>query len=160
MGYLGLDPKVRQSGAAQASTGRISKEGSALVRHVLVEAAQTAIRSPGPLRAFFERVRARRGHAIAIVAVARKMCVLFWHLLSRGEDYAYQMPLVTKKKLRKIELKAGAPRQRAGWNLAGPNREERRKLERESAQAAQAAYERNITDWHQQQSARKAPTRA
>jgi transposase len=160
VGYLGLDPKVRQSGAAQASTGRISKEGSALVRHVLVEAAQTAIRSPGPLRAFFERVRARRGHAIAIVAVARKMCVLFWHLLTRGEDYAYQMPLVTKKKLRKIELKAGAPRQRAGWNLAGPNREERRKLERESAQAAQTAYERNITDWHQQQAMRKTTTRA
>jgi hypothetical protein len=50
--YLGLDPKVRQSGDNDAHTGRISKEGSALVRHVLVEAAQTAIRSPGPLRAF------------------------------------------------------------------------------------------------------------
>jgi len=109
VGYLGLDPKVRQSGASQATTGRISKEGSALVRHVLVEAAHTAIRSPGPLRAFFERVRARRGHAVAIVAVARKMCVLFWHLLTRGENYAYQMPIVTAKKLRKVELTAGAP---------------------------------------------------
>jgi transposase len=63
VGYLGLDPRVRQSGASGARTGRISREGSALVRHVLVEAAHTAIRSPGPLRAFFERVRARRGHA-------------------------------------------------------------------------------------------------
>jgi transposase len=110
VGYLGLDPRVRQSGANEATTGRISKEGSALVRHVLVEAAHTAIRSPGPLRAFFERVRARRGHAVAIVAVARKMCVLFWQLLTRGEDYAYQMPIVTAKKLRKIELTAGADR--------------------------------------------------
>ena len=79
--YLGLNPSVRQSGDNEARTGRISKEGSGLVRHVLVEAAQTAIRSPGPLRAFFERVRARRGHAIAIVAVARKLAVLFWHML-------------------------------------------------------------------------------
>lgn len=110
VGYLGLDPRVRQSGSSQATTGRISKEGSALVRHVLVESAHTAIRSPGPLRAFFERVRARRGHAIAIVAVARKMCVLFWNLLTRGEDYAYAMPIVTTKKLRKVELTAGAPR--------------------------------------------------
>ena len=156
VGYLGLDPKVRQSGATQATTGRISKEGSALVRHVLVEAAHTAIRSPGPLRAFFERVRARRGHAVAIVAVARKMCVLFWHLLNRGEDYAYQMPIVTAKKLRKVELTAGATRRRAGGNPQGPNREERRQLERRSAEAAESAYQQNIADWQRQQQQRSS----
>lgn len=151
VGYLGLDPKVRQSGSSQATTGRISKEGSALVRHVLVEAAHVAIRSPGPLRAFFERVRARRGHAVAIVAVARKMCVLFWHLLSRGEDYAYQMPVVTAKKLRKVELTAGAPPRRALGNFKGPNREERRQPERRSAEAAESAYQQNVADWQRQQ---------
>jgi hypothetical protein len=130
VGYLGLDPRVRQSAQARPPPGRISKEGSALVRHVLVEAAHTAIRSPGPLRAFFERVRARRGHAVAIVAVARKMCVLFWHLLTRGEDYAYQMPIVTAKKLRKVELTAGARARRGGGPTTGRNREQRRQLER------------------------------
>lgn len=158
VGYLGLDPRVRQSGASEAITGRISKEGSALVRHVLVEAAHTAIRSPGPLRAFFERVRAKRGHAVAIVAVARKMSVLFWHLLTRGEDYAYQMPIVTAKKLRKVELAAGAPRCRATGNLKGPNREERRQLERRSAEAAENAYQRNVADWHRQQQDRQKTT--
>jgi transposase len=160
VGYLGLDPRVRQSGASEATTGRISKEGSALVRHVLVEAAHTAVRSPGPLRAFFERVRARRGHAVAIVAVARKMCVLFWQLLTRGEDYAYQMPIVTAKKLRKVELTAGAPRRRATGNLKGPNREERRQLERRSAEAAEHAYQRNVTDWQRQQQQRATKTTA
>jgi transposase len=161
VGYLGLDPRVRQSGASEATTGRISKEGSALVRQVLVEAAHTAIRSPGPLRAFFERVRARRGHSVAIVAVARKMCVLFWQLLTRGEDYAYQMPIVTAKKLRKVELIAGAPRRRATGNLQGPNREERRQLERRSAEAAENAYRRNVADWQrqQQQRGKKTPVR-
>lgn len=148
--YLGLDPKVRQSGDSAAHTGRISKEGSALVRHVLVEAAQTAIRSPGPLRAFFERVRARRGHAVAIVAVARKMVVLFWHLLASGQDYAYSMPTATAKKLRGVELKAGAPSRRGGSHHA-LNREERRKLERRTAEQAENAYQRNVADWHRQQ---------
>jgi hypothetical protein len=87
VGYLGLDPRVRQSGNGAAFTGRISKEGSVLVRHVMVESAHSAIRTPGPLRAFHERVRSRRGHAVAIVATARKMVALFWHLLTRGDDY-------------------------------------------------------------------------
>lgn len=149
--YLGLDPRVRQSGDDDAHTGRISKEGSALVRHVLVEAAQTAIRSPGPLRAFFERVRARRGHPVAIVAVARKMAVLFWHLLVSGQDYAYSMPTATAKKLRGVELKAGAPSRRGGGSQHALNREERRKLERRSAEHAENAYRRSVADWQRQQ---------
>jgi transposase len=72
VGYLGLDARVRQSGVAAARHGRISKEGSSAVRHVLVQAAWAAIKTPGPLRAFYQRIRARRGAQIAIVAVARK----------------------------------------------------------------------------------------
>ena len=68
VGYLGLDPKVRQSGNAPASHGRISKQGSAPARHALVEASWSAVRSPGPLHAFYQRIRSRRGHQVAIVA--------------------------------------------------------------------------------------------
>ncbi len=39
VGYLGLHPRVRQSGGADARRGRTSKEGPAAARHVLVEAA-------------------------------------------------------------------------------------------------------------------------
>ena len=76
--YLGLDPKVRQSGEAPARSGWISKRGSASTRWALVEAAWTATLQPGPLHAFYERTRARRGHGKAIVATARKLAVLFW----------------------------------------------------------------------------------
>src|SRR5436305_3939286 len=76
--YLGLDPKVRQSGEAPTRSGRISKRGSAIARWALVEAAWQAGRQPGPLHAFYERTRARRGHGKAIVATARKLAVLFW----------------------------------------------------------------------------------
>ena len=62
VGYLGLDPRVRQSGVGPARHGRISKQGSASVRHVLVEAVWTAVRTQGPLRAFYERVRRGAAH--------------------------------------------------------------------------------------------------
>jgi transposase len=53
--YLGLDPKVRQSGSEPARSGRISKQGSASARWAMVEAAFSVVRQPGPLHAFYER---------------------------------------------------------------------------------------------------------
>src|SRR4051794_32345976 len=110
VGYLGLDPKVRQSGDAPAAYGHISKQGAAAVRVALVEASWSAVRNPGPLRAFYQRIRARRGHQVAITATARKLACLFWVLLWRGEDYAFGQPSLTAKKLRRLEITAGAPR--------------------------------------------------
>lgn len=103
-----------------------------------------------PLRAFYLRVRARRGHPIAIVAVARKMASLFWHLLIREQDYAYTLPTAMAKKIRTIELKAGYPRRAPAGVHRGPNREQRRVLERQIAEHAQAAYQRMIADWQHQ----------
>jgi transposase len=62
--YLGLNPRVRQSGSHPAVHGRITKQGRAHARGMLVEAAFAAARLPGPLRAFYERVRGRRGMQI------------------------------------------------------------------------------------------------
>ena len=50
--YLGLDPKVRQSGDAPAAHRHISKQGSSQAPHALVEASWSAVRTPGPLHAF------------------------------------------------------------------------------------------------------------
>ena len=55
--YFGLNPKVRQSGNSAPVHGRISKAGRAHVRGVLVEAAWSASRAPGPLRAFYSRIK-------------------------------------------------------------------------------------------------------
>jgi transposase len=146
VGYLGLDPRVRQSGDAPAKHGRISKQGSAPGRHALVEAAWSTVRSPGPLRAFYQRVRARRGHQVAIVAAARKLACLFWCLLTRGEDYAYAQPSLTKKKLRRLELTAGAPKARGKTNIWSTN-DAMRQAERALAEQAEQAYERTVADW-------------
>src|SRR5436305_14428041 len=66
--YLGLDPRVKQSGEGPARSGRISKRASPAPRWALVEAAWTAVLQPGPLHAFYVRTKNRRGHAKAIVA--------------------------------------------------------------------------------------------
>jgi transposase len=92
--------------------GRITKQGRSQARGMLVEAAWIAARTPGPLRAFSERVRARRGKQIAAVATARKLAVLCWHLIVKGEDYAYQRPSLTTQKLRALERRAGLPARR------------------------------------------------
>ena len=106
--YLGLDPKVKRSGETPARSGRISKRGSGSARRTLTEAAWTAVLQPGPLHAFYERTKARRGHGKAIVATGRKLAVLFWCMLTRSEDYAHQQPSLTRKKLRRLEITAGA----------------------------------------------------
>jgi transposase len=117
--YLGLDPKVRQSGEEPVRYGHISKEGAAEARHMLCEAAWIVVRYPSPLRAFAERTAAKRGPGRATVAVARKLVVLFWHLLTKDEDYAFGRPLLTRKKLRQLELRAGAERRSGGRRKAG-----------------------------------------
>jgi transposase len=148
VGYLGLDPRVRQSGPGPARHGRITKQGSASVRHVLVEAAWTAVRAPGPMRAFYERVRARRGAQVAAVATARKLANLFWCLLTREQDYAFGQPSLAHRKIRRLELAAGAP-SRKGQVPAGHGLRNKQIRDAERALAIQAenAYRRTIADW-------------
>ena len=87
--YAGLVPAVRQSAGKGKDLG-ITKTGSPLLRWALVEAAWSVVLQPGPLHAFYERVRARRGHGKANVATARKLAILFWCMLTRSEDSAHQ----------------------------------------------------------------------
>ena len=147
VGYLGLHPKVRQSGSSPARHGRTSKEGPAAARHVLVEAAWITTRSPGPLRAFGQRVAARRGKHIAAVAVARKLATLAWHMLTHEQDYAFQRPTLTRRKLRRLELMTGAPRVKPGPNHIPMRKTGAAQLEWQIAEQAEIAYRRMMADW-------------
>jgi len=146
--YLGLDPRVRQSGEKPARHGRISKRGNPHARHVLVEAAWQAMRTPGPLRAFGERIRARKGTQVAAVAVARKIATIAWQMLTRSEDYAFQSPSLVRKKVRNAELKSGAPR--LSTRHTGTRQRvtpDERERDRELQQQAENGYRRLIADW-------------
>ena len=146
--YLGLNPRVRQSGNQPASHGRITKRGRAHARGMLVEAAWVAVRTPGPLRAFYERIRSRRGMQIAVVATARKLAVLCWHLIIKDEDYAFGRPSLTEKKLRTLELRAGMPSRRGQkGKAAGHNLTDVRRRELAISEQAETAYRTLVANW-------------
>jgi transposase len=145
--YLGLDPRVRQSGNTAARHGRISKAGASEARHMLGEVAWKVTLTPGPLRAFFQRVRARRGPQIAATATARKLVVLFWHLLTSQQDYAFGRPAMTRNKIRRLELLAGARSQKGRKGIAGGKSKAVFDAERELSRQAEAAYRRLVSDW-------------
>ncbi|MFA9427244.1 IS110 family transposase [Natronorubrum sp. A-ect3] len=84
--YAGLDPTVHQSGETEVR-GSISKEGPAVLRWALVQAATNAIRYDEYLGNFYTRLKERKNHKIAIVATARKLLVSIFYMLSREEPY-------------------------------------------------------------------------
>ena len=153
--YFGLNPRVRQSGLQPAHHGRITKQGRAHARGMLVEAAGVAAKTPGPLRAFFVRVRGRRGHQIAAVATARKLAVLTWHLLTKQQDYAWARPSLTEQKRRALELRAGQPAERGRRGRAHAyNLTTLRTRERAIGEQAERAYQTLVTHWRPQRSKR------
>lgn len=147
--YFGLNPRVRQSGLGIAHHGRISKVGRSHARAMLVEAAWSAAKAPGPLHAFFVRIRAKRGHQIAAVAVARKLAVLCWHVLTKEQDYLWARPALVANKTRAMELQAGLPQKKG--NQPGPayayNVKALRDQELELARQAERNYARFVDRW-------------
>jgi transposase len=79
--YLGLNPSEDSSGGRQR-LGAISKQGNSMMRHLLSEAAQTAVKFDPELRRDYLRLKFRRGiSGVAKVAIARKLAVrLYWKL--------------------------------------------------------------------------------
>ena len=147
--YFGLNPRVRQSGLGPAHHGRISKVGRSHARAMLVEAAWAAAKTPGPLHAFFVRIRAKRGHQVAAVAVARKLAVLVWHMLTKETDYLWARPSLVAHKMRGMELQAGKPQKKG--NSRGPayayNVKELRNREMRVAEQAQKSYQHFVEAW-------------
>jgi transposase len=149
--YFGLNPKVRQSGGLPAVHGHISKQGRAYARGMLVEAAWVASKTPGPLHAYYERIKARRGFQIAVVATVRKLAVLSWHLIRTETDYAFARPSLTAKKHRALELRAGRPARRGQrGNAAAYSLKEVRRRERATLEHAENAYNHLVAGWQPQ----------
>lgn len=103
--YLGLVPSTRQS-AERCYHGPITKQGRTQTRWMLVQAAQTVGKHPGPLGYFFRRLKKRKPHNVAVVAVAHKLALLAWHLLTTGQPYRYAVPRATESKLRELRVQA------------------------------------------------------
>lgn len=149
--YFGLNLSVHQSGLQPAKHGRISKRGRSHGRGMLVEAAWAAAQTAGPLRTFFLRIRDRRGEQIAVVATARKLAVIVWHVLSHDQPFAWQRPALAAHKRRQLQLQAGMPAQhgsRKGIGVAY-NLKSVRDQERAMAEQAEKTYQRLFSRWKQ-----------
>lgn len=147
---------MRQSGLQPAKHGKISKRGRAHARAMLVEAAWAAAKAPGPLRAFFLRIRQRRGQQIAAVATARKLAVIVWHMLRNEQDFAWNRPALTAIKRRRLELQAGLPARKGSKKgmAADYSLKELRDRERAIAEQAERAYTRFVARWQTRPKAR------
>ena len=86
--YGRLAPRVRQSGQAQPRSGPLNKSGSRLLGWAAVEAAQQAWRESNPWHDLYLDVARRSRHTNAAkAAVARKILIAAWHMLSRNEPF-------------------------------------------------------------------------
>jgi len=95
--YAGLVPSLHRSGQKH-TTGPITKAGRSRLRWVLVEAAHVAARHDPQLGRFYYRLRAKKGTNVAVVATARKMLVVIWHLLSGDGVYrGRQVQMIARK---------------------------------------------------------------
>jgi transposase len=97
--YVGLVPEEKSSGDRRR-LGHISKQGNALLRFLLVEAAQVTVRSHPQWRSKFFHLAMRRGRKIAKVAMARKLAVHLYWMWRQGWDY---------DQFKKFGSHAGAP---------------------------------------------------
>jgi transposase len=125
--WSGLAPSTYQTGGKKPKSGHITKRGNKWLRRTLAQCATSAIKARNSqIRLFYLRIRGRRGHKIAIVATARKLLGIIWHLLITGEEYIdkhYVKKTMTKsrKKTLKLALDEAIPLlKQAGYTIIAP----------------------------------------
>jgi hypothetical protein len=118
--------------------------------HPRPEDSITALSKASPI------VRARRGMQVAVVATARKLATLCWHLVVGEQDYAFQRPSLTDKKLRALQLRAGMPPRRGQKGTAAAySLKEVRRRERALTEQAEVAYRQLVAGWQAKRPATK-----
>lgn len=92
--YFGLDPVIKQSGNDRWHAHRISKQGRAYIRGLLTQAAwvHTIHADDSSLTATYHRLRERKGKQIAIVALARRLLKVAYHVLDKDRDFQPNPP--------------------------------------------------------------------
>jgi transposase len=97
--YWGLTPGCRNSGEATDRLGSITKQGSATARFILGQLVLHVLRRDGLMRAWYTRIKKRRGSKIARVAVMRRLATVLWHMIKHHEAYLVGGP--PRQKLRR-----------------------------------------------------------
>jgi transposase len=98
VGYAGLGAGIRASGESQHD-GHITKQGRRDLRRVLIEAAWSAVNTHPYWKAEFARLCHHKPQGVAIVAIARKLLVAVWHVLSERAADTHAEPVMVASKL-------------------------------------------------------------
>lgn len=106
VGYAGLGAEVHSSGQTMR-TGKITKQGRREMRSALIEAAWVAVREHPRWKERFARLSARLGKSKAIVAIARKLLVVLWHVLTKREADRDARPVAVAKKMMRWGVNRG-----------------------------------------------------
>ena len=83
---MGLIPSTYSS-AGRTFHGRLTKQGNRYLRWAMVEAVWPALRTDAEIRAYYERIKARKGPNPAKVATARRLATIVCRVLSQKRSY-------------------------------------------------------------------------
>lgn len=121
--WAGVAPGSRESGGKRMSSA--TRKGNVHMTTILVEAAGAAVKAKGcHLATVFHRLRSRMGYKKAIVAIARKLLVIIYKLLSQGTSYQEPHPQdVTAKAKERAIKKRIKDLNRLGFDVALTPRE-------------------------------------
>jgi transposase len=90
--YWGLTPGCRNSGEVTDRLGSITKQGSAMARFILAQLVLHVLRRDAWMRAWYGRIKRRRGSKIARVAVMRRLATIIWQMVKHHESYTVGGP--------------------------------------------------------------------
>ncbi len=127
VGYAGLGTRVHDSGMSRR-TGKITKAGRRDLRTAMAEAAQAAATSHPHWKAELARLEPRLGRNKAIVAIARKLLVVVWHVLTKETTDRFAEPEKVSQKLLRFAYQVGKSN-RAGQSAAALVRDHLDELE-------------------------------
>ncbi len=110
--YWGLTPSCRNSGETTGRIGEITKKGSTLARFLLGQLTTKVLKADPQMRAWYLRIKKRRGSKIARVAVMRRLATIIWHMLKHQQAYSLGGP-PRRKQNRHAPQEAATPSSRS-----------------------------------------------
>ena len=84
---FGLTPSINDSGDTTGRLGGITKHGHPNIRFLLGQMVVHMAKKDMRIRAFYKKLRKRRGAKTALVAVMRRIACAIWHMFKTGEAY-------------------------------------------------------------------------
>jgi len=113
--YAGAESVLAVLGdVTRVITGRITKQGASHGRWMLIQAAQHVGRHPGPLGVFFRRLARKKNRNVAVVATARKLVTIAWHMLNNNELYRYAQPKTVQAKYSRLRVRVTGQNKKTG----------------------------------------------